>query len=179
MTNTKKEKRMRVVLTPLMLFACCALLSCSNPDEPQLSLFTLQSIQTIDENFDCNPIAITNLQEGRPIYIGHLLPENVEPIGELKISVETPCGQKKTIIGTHSNSGDLTKDKIENRKLALESLTVPKGGQCGLTITASILNSNVSCVYSPNSSSIPAECLNEMFCTDNTDESSTDSNTAQ
>lgn len=72
--------------------------------------------------------------DGDAFVLLHELPEGVEPIGKLKVHIETPCkGEDRDIEVSHAG------------RTALLTGVVPPGGACAFVVTATMANSELRC----------------------------------
>lgn len=77
------------------------------------------------------------LEDGGGYFLRHDLPEGIQPIGALKIHIQTPCASED-VEATHVNGR------------VLLPRTAPKGAACAFSLTAVMANSELSC-------SVPAQ----------------------
>lgn len=172
-TVQKRNRKMTYLKSILAILMMSATTGCDDgPKIPELGIYDINNIQSIEDTFDCQNPAVTDLTEGEIVFATHILPEDAVPVGALKVTVETPCGDPMKLEGRHVDSQDLTDGKIKDRKLAIVPFSVPQGGQCALKVTASMANSKLSCFYSPKADALPPECTSGALCENDTDESS-------
>lgn len=77
------------------------------------------------------------LTDGESYYIKFELPDGVAPIGSLHVHLETPCAKD-----------DLDADPVDG--VVLLPAKAPAGAQCGLVITATMANSELSVDIPPS-----------------------------
>ncbi|MCA9701045.1 MAG: hypothetical protein KC431_26195 [Myxococcales bacterium] len=99
---------------------------------------TVSSQATVDAIGESCEDADFSLVSGEVFYLHHELPPTVVVYDPLAIDIETACGKVHREV-----------DLIQDQLLSLP-LVAPAGSECGLSVTATIMNSTIRCDLPPD-----------------------------
>jgi hypothetical protein len=116
-----------------------------------------------------------SLTEGQVVTVRYVLPAGVSPHGTVSLRVETPCACAEFTRGPAANTGNAAgavaaafqavDDACEPGADVTIPLTVPQGGQCSMSITASIENDSRTLTIVPAAPCAPLDCTSDVACT--------------
>jgi hypothetical protein len=160
----------------LLLAAVCGVAAtgsgCGHRCEPALCIDGTCVVRDVEVPA---PGGSSSLTEGQLVTVRYVLAAGVAPHGTVSFRVETPCACAEFTRDPSANPGkaapavsaafQAVDDACEPGADVTVPLAVPQGGQCSLSVTASIENDSRMLTIVPAVPCAPLDCTSDVACT--------------